>query len=707
MTLRLTRFWLRGGLALGLAMPLCAQTPAPQTPANQAPATQAQPAPAPAPAGTPPDANANPKSKPNPDAKDKKATPQVEIGEPVKASSLRSQRKAAKLYLEGAKLLEKKQPEQAWALLRQAAELAPSNTIYARAAEVARQSLVTQLVQQASRQRELEESRRAAGMAPGGITEDPKQGSAALLQRALAIDPSNPMVLEHLNQLAGATSNVNIGGTASASPALVEAAMPDRIQDQDSLSDGPIVLQPKLDKHSFHTRGTQRQIAQDVFRAYGIEATVSNAGPGSATAMNKQVRLDVDDATFPEAMRVLGLLTQSFYEPIDPHRVVVAADTRENRTQFQRIQMETVYLGGLNEKELTEVNQIARNVFDAPQSATQPSMGTLTLRAPARTMTAINQTLAQLEQGKGEVDLEMKVIQLAHIANSETGVTAFQQTGVANALSEVQSIINSNQSAVQQIISQGLVPNASTLNNQITIIGILLAAGQLSGSIFNSGIISFGNGISASLLSVSPATLTLSMNMSDSRMLDDIHLQLADDEDGTFKIGERFPIETSQFSSATLPNIPGISAAVSAATSQVIPQVQYEDIGLTLKATPKIMRSNDVALKIDLKITALGGTSLNDIPILNSQEDTGVVTLMAGETAIMAEDISSTESRALNGLPGIGDIPGLQDFNDIQKSQNISRVLILLTPRVIRNVQNPANNHMLMVDKATSSHAFN
>ena len=127
----------------------------------------------------------------------------------------------------------------------------------------------------------------------------------------------------------------------------------------------------------------------------------------------------------------------------------------------------------------------------------------------------------------------------------------------------------------------------------------------------------------------------------------------------------------------------------------------------TLKATPKIMRSNDVALKIDLKITALGGTSLNDIPILNSQEDTGVVTLMAGETAIMAEDISSTESRALNGLPGIGDIPGLQDFNDIQKSQNISRVLILLTPRVIRNVQNPANNHMLMVDKATSSHAFN
>jgi type II secretory pathway component GspD/PulD (secretin) len=146
---------------------------------------------------------------------------------------------------------------------------------------------------------------------------------------------------------------------------------------------------------------------------------------------------------------------------------------------------------------------------------------------------------------------------------------------------------------------------------------------------------------------------------------------------------------------------------VTAATSQIIPQVQYEDIGLTLKATPKILRSNDVALKIDLKITALGGTSINSIPILNSQEDSGVITLMAGETAIMAEDISSTESRAMNGLPGIGDIPGLEDFNDIQKNQNISRILILVTPRVVRNVQNPANNHMLIVDKATSSHSFN
>ena len=48
-----------------------------------------------------------------------------------------AQRKAAKLYLEGAELVKRLQPEEAWKLLQQAAELDPGNSTYARAAEMA------------------------------------------------------------------------------------------------------------------------------------------------------------------------------------------------------------------------------------------------------------------------------------------------------------------------------------------------------------------------------------------------------------------------------------------------------------------------------------------------------------------------------------------------------------------------------------------
>jgi general secretion pathway protein D len=625
---------------------------------------------------SPSDSSQSGSSKPGKDKKPSTASA-VETGKPIQADAVHAQRKAAKLYLAGVHLVEKQRFEEAWGLLKQAAALSPENSVYARAAELARQSTVTQLVQQASRER-------ASGT---------PQESARLLQRAQVVDPTSPLVLEHLNQLADKSVDGKVGATAND----VLGKQAGVSSDQDALADGPIKLEPNPGRQSFHLRKTSRQTVEDVFRAYGIDASVHES------VQSRPVRLDIDDATFPEAVHVLGMVTQTFYEPLDPHRVVVAKDTRENRTLFQRQQMETIYLPGLNDKELTEAITVAKNVFEAQQVVTAPTRGTLTLKASAKTLAAFNQTMAQLEDGKSQVDLDVKVIQLSHVSSRETGTTFFQQTGVFNVFSEINSVLSQNQSLVQQIIASGLVPNASTLANQIEILAILVASGQLTGTPFNQGFLPFGGGLTQSILSPGPATLTMSLNSSDSRVLDDIHLQLEDQEEGTFKIGQRFPIETSSFSSAALPSIPGLNTAITQA-SQTIPQIQYEDIGLTFKATPKVMRSNDVALTLDLKIVALGGNSLNDIPILDNQQISGVLTMKTGETAVLLSDLSRTESRALNGLPGVSDIPGLQDVSDIQRDQNVARLLILVTPSVVRNVQTQGHGPMLMVDKSTAAH---
>ncbi|WP_263354441.1 hypothetical protein [Acidicapsa acidisoli] len=601
----------------------------------------------------------------------------IETGKPIEANSIRAQRKAAKLYLQGVRLVEKERFQEAWDVLKQAVALQPGNSVYMKAAELARQSAVTQLVQQASRER-------ASGS---------DQESAQMLQQAQAIDPTSPLVLEHIGHLADQTAGTKIGATASD----VLGKQIGDAGEQESLADGPIQLEPKPGKQSFHLHNDSRQVVQDVFRAFGIDASVHDS------VQSRPVRFEIDDATFSEAVEALGLATQTFYEPLDPHRALVAKDTRENRTLFQRQQMETVYLPGLNDKEMTEAINVAKNVFEAQQAISAPSKGTLTLRAPAKTLAAFNQTMAQLEDGKSQVDLEVKVIELSHISSRETGTTFFQQTNVYNVYSEINSVLSQNQSAVQQIISSGLVANASTLANQIEILAILVASGQLTGTPFNQGFIPFGNGISSSAVSPGPATLTMSLTSSDTRVLDDIHLQLADQEEGTFKIGERYPIETSSYSSAALPSIPGISSALTAAASETIPQIQYEDIGLTLKATPKVLRSNDVAMNIDLKIVALGGSSLNDIPVLDNQSFSGVLTMKAGDTAVLLSDLSRTQSRALNGLPGVSDIPGLQDISDIQRDVNFARLLILVTPSVVRNIQSEGHGPMLMVDKTVTA----
>ncbi len=232
---------------------------------------------------------------------------------------------------------------------------------------------------------------------------------------------------------------------------------------------------------------------------------------------------------------------------------------------------------------------------------------------------------------------------------------------------------------MQQIISSGLAAPGDTL----AILGILLASGQISSSLFSNGIALFGGGLTQSALSPGSLTANINLNSSDSRELEQIQLRLGDGEDGTLKIGERYPIQTSSFSSlsASLPNIPGLTGAGSSSSlssllasyaSSVpnVPQVEYQDLGLTLKATPKVMRNDDVALTIDLKIDALSGTSINGNPILNNRAYSGVVTLREGEAVVVVSELDKSESRAISGTPGLSEIPGLNNLTSKDTQKN-------------------------------------
>ncbi|MGA2086237.1 MAG: hypothetical protein ABSG60_12025, partial [Terracidiphilus sp.] len=185
---------------------------------------------------------------------------------------------------------------------------------------------------------------------------------------------------------------------------------------------------------------------------------------------------------------------------------------------------------------------------------------------------------------------------------------------------------------------------------------------------------------------------------------------------GTVTLGERYPIQTSSFSSlgASLPSIPGLTgagnsgslgalAASYGASVPNIPQVEYQDLGMTLKATPKVMRNNDVALTIDLKIDALAGTSINGNPVLDNRAYSGVVTLTEGEGVVVISDLDKQQSRAISGVPGLSEIPGLNNLtgNDIQKSY--ATLLIIITPHVVRGTQAAGHSPMMRVDKSTAA----
>jgi tetratricopeptide (TPR) repeat protein len=602
------------------------------------------------------------------------AAPAKDSGQP-KPASRNDRRRAARLYLQASKLFEQEQFEEAMDAYLKASALDPANVNYQLAAGLARSHAVTALVQAAAKDRLRGDA----------------AASLAALERARVLDPKNVEVTEHLYELSD--------------DALLGQSTPIYERGASTLGE-PVKLAPVHGVHSFHLRTDQHHAIQEVFRTYGLEATVDES------IQNKPIRLDADDADFMQAMRTLSLLTKSFYVPLDEHRVLVARDTGDLRKQYQRTAYETVSLPGLSKTDLTEVGNLAKNVFEIQEAQVQEGSGTLTVRGPQRALNALNFTLRDLLAGRSQVLLDVRLIQIAHTNELNTGVNPPQQFTAINAYSEEQSLLNSNQSLVQQIVSSGLAAPGDTL----AILGILLASGQVSSSLFTNGIALFGGGLTLSGLSPGPATVNLSLNSSDSHELDRLQLRLGDGEAGTVSLGERYPIQTSSFSSLSpsLPNIPGLTGAgssgslsslLSSYASSVpnIPQVEYQDLGMNLKATPKVMRDNDVALTIDMKIDALAGSSLNGNPILNNRAYSGVVTLKAGEGVVIISDLNKSESHAISGTPGISEIPGLNDITSKDTQKSYATLLIVMTPHVIRGTQPAGHSPMMRVEKGSQA----
>jgi Flp pilus assembly secretin CpaC/tetratricopeptide (TPR) repeat protein len=589
---------------------------------------------------------------------------------PAKGPRSSDQRRAAKLYLESTKLFLNSQFEEARLGFERAAALDSANANYALAAQVARSHQVTALIQEAARDSLLGD----------------EAAARAALARALALDPTNFEVSRHLDELADER--------VRAQPKPLYAQASSEIGNADTLLPAPAA-------QSFHLHLDQRQLIDKVFKAYGLMAMIDDS------VRPTQVRLDMDDVTFKDAMRILGLVTHTFYVPLDAHHALVANDERDIRERLTPQETETVYLAGLSADDMNEVQSLAKNVFEAQQVQLSGPEHAMTIRAPASTLDAFNTTLRSLLDGRSQVLVDVKIIQVAHTGERNTGAQLPPSFSAFNVFAEEQTLLSQNAALVQQIISSGLAAS----NDPLAIIAILIASGQVTSPLLSSGFALFGGGLTESALVPGTAKFNLSLNTSDSRELDQFELRMEDGQDETIKEGERYPIQTSSFSSPSIPNIPGLTGAGASGSlgsllsslgsaAPAIPMIQYEDLGLNMKVTPKVLRNGDVALNIDLKLDALSGTSIDGNPILNNRAYNGMVTLREGEASVLATEVDKSQSQAISGTPGISEIPGLNNITDKDSQQNYATLVIVMTPHVVRGPQAAGRTAMIRVEKS-------
>lgn len=341
--------------------------------------------------------------------------------------------------------------------------------------------------------------------------------------------------------------------------------------------------------------------------------------------------------------------------------------------------------------------QVVKSVFHIASASAQAGMGNIVVRAPVESVDALNRTLTDLLDTSGEVMLEVKLYEVSTTHAIDAGATIPQQFTVFNVEAEANNIVSQNQALVQQGIAQGLIPPGSS---NVFIAVALIESGLVKSSLVTNLIGVFGGGFLQTGISGSKSvSANLSLNSADSRALDDVQLRVGDRQTGVFREGNRYPITQSTYSSgissaaasaAGNATINGVSVAsllsqFAGGSTATIPQVTYEDLGVTLNATPTIEKSGRVALKLDLKIEALSGSSLDGNPVLNSRQFTTGMTIADGESAMMVSNVTKSESAAIDGLPGLSELPGFQVPLQENRERDASQLVVVVTPHVIRH----------------------
>jgi Flp pilus assembly secretin CpaC len=128
-----------------------------------------------------------------------------------------------------------------------------------------------------------------------------------------------------------------------------------------------------------------------------------------------------------------------------------------------------------------------------------------------------------------------------------------------------------------------------------------------------------------------------------------------------------------------------VQSAASSSAQTAYPSAEYEDLGLKIKATPRLHDNGEVTLQLLFDIKSLTGSSINGIPVLSNRNIEQTIRLRENETSIVSGILQSSQMGSTSGLPWTSTAPGVglltgEDTTNSQKTE----LLILVTPRALR-----------------------
>jgi len=465
------------------------------------------------------------------------------------------------------------------------------------------------------------------------------QGAVSELQRAGAVDPSSPIAGQELRKTIEMIAEKNRQADAAAQPPTDPnqqplASMPPEIK---PLSRAPISMKLSND-------------AKVVFDTIGKIAGLTVIYDPDFPA--RRIPVDLNNVTIEQALDIVSLESKAFWKPVTENIIFVIPDQPAKRRDYEEQVVKTFYLSNtVQAQDLTEIVTGLRQLLDLKRITQLNSQNAIIVRDSPDKLLLAEKMIQDIDKAKPEVVVQVEVLQARTDRLRDLGVLPPQQ---------VSATINPSASGTT-------TTGTTTTTNNTTIRSL--------------------QHLNAQDVSVTIPTITANAVLTDTytKIIQNPEIRSVDGQTAKLKVGDRIPVATGSFQAGVGVGSTGGAGFVNPLVNT---QFTYLDVGVNVDITPRVHPNHDVSLKVVIEVSSQTGTAtIGGIqqPIISQRKIEHDIRLKDGEVSILGGLFERTDTRTLNGWPGLAKIPMFRYlFSEDKIDHEENEVLLVLIPRIVR-----------------------
>jgi len=474
------------------------------------------------------------------------------------------------------------------------------------------------------------------------------QGAAAQFQRAQMDDPSSAVAGQELKK--------TLAMIVEQQHAADNARLPAENDTEKYMSEPPQLKPLSNVAITYKASADAKVVFDTIGKLAGLTVIYDADFPA------RRITVDLNNLTLEQALEVVSLESKAFTKAITENIIMVIPDQAAKRKDYEEEVLKTFYLSNtVTPQDLTEILTGLRQLFDLKRVQQLNSQNAIIIRATPDVLKLVGKVLDDIDKAKPEVVVQVEVLEARSDRLRVLGIQPGQTASIAinpNATTTTPGTVTGG---------AGGTATTSTTTNNIT----LNTLAHLNGSDY---VVTLPNFTANAVLT---DTFT--------KIIQNPELRSVDGQQAKLKIGDRIPIATGSFQAGVGVGSVGTAGLVNPLVNT---QFQYQDVGVNIDMTPRVHPNHDVSLKIKIEVSSVTGTStIGGIsqPIISQRVVEHDIRLGDGEAYILGGLIQRTDTKTLNGWPGLAKIPVIRYlFSSDSVEHQEDEVLIMLIPHIVR-----------------------